>query len=506
MNKLNTFYKKIITSLGLHVDDDGYVYVGEGRNKQLMNIKGKMLALPTKANIDSMLVLNDKGVAEVVKELYNPLRESAIKSQNESLTITKDFIEIKLGFTFYAIGELLLQIIRASNLQKNAGPDILTFLNKVGNVKTKAIKELVDDASIDKWAKLYQKYSNNNTYLTIYVTKNSKTHDGTKYNRVAALDSKLYGDLLEVNEDKTLEGEKLRTKDIAIYKAIFELLLEGIESNDNTIKIGSNDVECPGFVALMTLYVTLANRLNNINNQVKFINSDQSIKLEIPLEDITIEQLNNLAEFKSELEMIPNNMVHVNKQQQPQQVVQQPSVPVHKVEAPVINSTHQQYTQQHSVPTISKAEPVQQVQQQVVHNPVPYNQTLTQAQSASGSVTDKLKAKLANDPSNMNMITLINTARQNAIQQQQAMLPVQNINPMVQQLQQQPQQMVYVNGIPTVSPLGVLQQVNMAPVGVMPNQVLQQVPVQGINLAGNPYQNVMPTTNMYNNVLVPRIG
>ena len=73
-NDFIEFYKSVLDSIGLvKYTDDGFIYIPRDDNmKDLVNINGKMLVLPTKDNIDSLVVKKEDGSLEVTKLLINP--------------------------------------------------------------------------------------------------------------------------------------------------------------------------------------------------------------------------------------------------------------------------------------------------------------------------------------------------------------------------------------------------------------------------------------------------
>ena len=132
-NDFIEFYKSVLDSIGLvKYTDDGFIYIPRDDNmKDLVNINGKMLVLPTKDNIDSLVVKKEDGSLEVTKILFNPLKESVNRGNSVSLSRVKTWIEKKLAFTVAAVGEMLLILASDKQMQKDTGLEINKLLFSV---------------------------------------------------------------------------------------------------------------------------------------------------------------------------------------------------------------------------------------------------------------------------------------------------------------------------------------------------------------------------------------
>lgn len=306
-NDFIEFYKTIIDSIGvIKYTDDGYLYVPEedGR-KSLININGKMLVLPTKENIESLVVKRDDGSLEVTKILFNPLKESVNRGNSVSLSRLKGWIEKKLSFDLACVGEMLLILASEPKMQKDTGLEINKFLSSITEAMNSNIKEIVDSTSREKWGSLYKKTFEKNTgFLTLFIHKLYKI-EGEKYNRATILGSDVYTELLKASKDKPVLGVNLRNKDITVFKLLFEYLLEGLDKEHETIAIGSNDNECAAFISLLKTYIKVSNRLNKIADLVKFTNGEiyDAFYSEVK---ITVEDLDNIERFKSQYTLVPD--------------------------------------------------------------------------------------------------------------------------------------------------------------------------------------------------------
>ena len=382
-NDFIQFYKDVIDSIGaIKYTDDGFIYVPEedGR-KTLININGKMLVLPTKDNISSLVVKKDDGSLEVTKVLFNPLKESVNRGNSVSLSRVKNWIEKKLSFNLACVGEMLLILASDKRMQKDTGLEINKFLSSITEAMNNNIKEIVDATSREKWAALYKKtFEKDSSFLTLFINKLYKI-EGEKYNRATILGSDVYSELLKASKDKPVVGVNLRNKDITVFKLIFEYLLDGLSKDNETIAIGSNDNECAAFISLLKMYIKIGNRINKIGELIKFVNGEiyDAFYNEIK---ITIDDLDNIERFKSQYVIVPDEHEAERYNNTPQSTTS--SVVNNK---PQIQATH-------NIPTMNVQRPAQS--QYVEPEPVkpepvvPYNEPLTtteqiQATSNSGA-------------------------------------------------------------------------------------------------------------------------
>ncbi|MCI4435310.1 MAG: hypothetical protein JHC33_00680, partial [Ignisphaera sp.] len=298
------FYKRVLNSMGLPVDEDGYIYTSSADDKMMLTVNGKPLVLPTKEHLNTLLATNESGDIELTKIPYNPLNENVIKGDTESLKRTKLIIEKKLGGALAVAGELLLTLASNTALQKKTTMELNKFLGNINSAQNPGIKKLVDDASLDAWAKIY-----NNSIITpkgafsIFLKK-SGTYEGVKYNRLATAESVIYTYLLEAVKDVPLYGVKLRNKDITIFRLIFEFLLPDMDSK-HTIHIGSNDNESPGFISLFKLFIKIATRTNEIIKSLSFVNESLANEGVLPI-TVSYDELDLLSKYKNDLLSIPS--------------------------------------------------------------------------------------------------------------------------------------------------------------------------------------------------------
>ena len=99
----------------------------------------------------------------------------------------------------------------------------------------------------------------------------------------------VYDTLLEAVPETPMFGTKLRKKDIAMFKLIFEYLFP-VRTKHNTVEEGSSDPEAPGFVSLMSLYIKQTQILINTFEELKAIDQEYYDKGKIDMQ-VTLEEI-----------------------------------------------------------------------------------------------------------------------------------------------------------------------------------------------------------------------
>lgn len=476
------FYKQVLASISIGVDDNGYCYFQTDSAKTHIVLDGgKNLVLPTENNIKNIYVKDNNGNPVSTKVLYNPLNEDVIKGDSLSLIRTKHSIERIYGLHFHLVGTVLLELASNPKLQEQTVTVLNKFLSGLTQLGLNAkVKDLVDDMTKDIWIKLYKKYSGHAVGLfQVHLKKKGKKH-GESYNRLAVLTSEVYDALIEADENKEDKvcGIKVRRKDVKVCKFLFEYILGNVDEELHTVSLGSNDSESPTFIALYSLYLKLTARTNKIIKALKFMAED--VYDSVYVKDLMdVEVLHDLEKFKSELQDIPSDIdinrqgtELANQQAQPQQAV-----------APQVQQAVQQ--------AVQPVQP-QPVQQGYPTQPVPVNTY----QPEEGGHNALLEALAKNGMNPSNPLTAIPTmpiayAQQSPLRQGANMLPA------IEQVQQQnAQQQAWANyfmqqqQMPQMPPQNFPpQQMGYPPQGAM---AYPQQPPMGYQQPYPPQQNFYP--------------
>lgn len=303
---LSDFYTRVLNSIGLVVDDEGFIKIKSGKDTILLTASGKQMVLPTKEHIGSMLGTDEHGKVVAVKVPYNPLYETAIRGDGVSLLKTKYAIENAFVMKIGIAGYMLLAVLSDPELQKNTSLALSKFISETVNVAGPGTKKLVDDTMVNNWEKLFAQADKIDGFINIHLKKNGIS-DGIKYTRLAVMSFPVYDSLLEAVPDTPMYGTKLRKKDIAMFKLIFEYLFP-VRTKHNTVEEGSSDPEAPGFVSLMALYIKQTQILMNTFEELKSIDQEYYDKGKIDMQ-VTLEEILTASNvWKTEVLKVPNDM------------------------------------------------------------------------------------------------------------------------------------------------------------------------------------------------------
>lgn len=307
MSSLIDFYQQVIENIGLHVDEDGYIYnTGSDDDKIIITNDGKPMVLPTREHIRNIYTKNEDGEMVISKSLFNPLNEDVVKGDSPSFKKLKLFIERRLSLTFYLVGKGLLILADNKNLQRKTNLEINKFLASISEANGKGIKSVVDGKTLEAWDKLYTNSLKKPGGIFNIVVKKQGKYESEVYNRLAILGSALYDEILELDKEGLAYDVKLRNKDILVFKRLFEYMLPDLDDN-GTVNVGSNDDICPAFITLMTMYVKLQAKWNKIVSQIKDV--DKTLESSCYVSNlITIRELEDLDIYTSDLKTIPNEI------------------------------------------------------------------------------------------------------------------------------------------------------------------------------------------------------
>ena len=325
------FYTEVLLSLGLVVDDEGFIYIkGSSKNVLLMS-NGKPMVLPTENHLETLLDKDEDGKFVIKKIPFNVLNENSIKGDSASLTKVKTIVENRIAFGISVAGSLLLQLASNNELQRKYGNITLNkFLGELNSVKKPNMKTIVDEKMIESWSKIYSDSGNSKEKIVSVFLKKQGKYDNTTYNRLAVMDSPIYLSLLSMDKNNdTLCGVRLRNKDMDVFKLILEFLLPQMDKN-NLINIGSKDNTSPGFIALFTLYIDVSEKILKVIEDLKELDKDYYDTAYYSI-SITKDMLTQLGVYASELRKVPNDselQMEVTKK-----VTQPTQQPVHTSQA-----------------------------------------------------------------------------------------------------------------------------------------------------------------------------
>ena len=260
--KILDFYKKILTSVGLEVNDEGFVGVKTDNKFTPLTRTGKCMVLPTTDHLDTLYSTVD-GETVVTKELFNPLVENAIKNTTPSIDVLKDAVAHVLGFGVVGAGKLMLLAGASQKSQTGSDYKVVEFLAKCSEAKKNGVRKAIDNTSVSTWMSLN---TTSDCIPTIFLKKGGKI-GGEKYNRVATIKFSLYNELVNIGKDNIIRGVKLRKKDVVVFKLLFEELMP--LNKDGILTLGSNCGTVPAFDSLMRAYLAVGKPIFKLFKSLK---------------------------------------------------------------------------------------------------------------------------------------------------------------------------------------------------------------------------------------------
>lgn len=305
-SSLLDFYKDVLDSLGLVVDDDGFIYIKGSKKNILLMVNSKPLVLPNKEQLNSVLEQDEDGKFIVTKIPFNILNENTIRGDSSSLTKAKTIIENRLICGIVTAGLMIIKLASDTKLQKKySNLDLNILLGEFSKAKNANTKQLIDDKTISNWENMYSATNDpNKKIISVYIKKAGKFNK-VSYNRMAVLDSPLYDQLKVADKDNCIvNGVKLRNKDIIVFKLILEYLLPELV-NSSSINVPSSDSDAPGFISLFSLYIQASDKILKTLSALQELDKEYYDTAYYKI-TVTPEMLDSISVYKSELRNIPN--------------------------------------------------------------------------------------------------------------------------------------------------------------------------------------------------------
>ena len=347
--KLGEFYEKLVTSMGLKLNEQKQLFVNSERSGNLpLLIDGKPVYLPTKENVKNCIDIVD-GRSVLKYHLFHPLQESAIKGENKSFMKFKDFIERNINYTFAVLGEVLFNIL-ADNDIEITDVTMLELIDMLNEYKAPGLKKLIDENTVKVWVDLYKKImlmDSHELFIHYYVKRGGKIGD-KRYNRVGVISYPVLETLLPANVKKEKPYNiKFRNKDINAIKVYHEFTFKkGVDELIEGIQFGSTNKIAPGTITLLTIYDWTKEMINSAIDVIKTADVDTDLLEEIKLPDLpwTVEEIEQIIDsLKIEIKEIPTEeelLLSGPKQEEPANVIQNNNQPaVQQVNQAVTNNT-----------------------------------------------------------------------------------------------------------------------------------------------------------------------
>lgn len=309
MSKLLKFYTDALSVADLAVDDKGNVsggvFSGELRDA---TIDGRRLVLPTYENLRR----TDTGSFIC----FHALKENVIRRGESKVMLAIRTWATRRAFTTMAalLTETLTLALDNSKHTK-LSPDQASFIKCLGDVDATSLKNLVDILSS------CTKVNATHPGLSIFVrrpgprigvesrrVRRVATMSFPLYERIAELFEQDFGEKIKlpkgqkhIREKRTINDVEIRKSDVALFKVLFELVIDNIQSKNHWICETDSDIG-PTFVALLQTvkkFATIATGVAQLFENV--FNDAQQIKYNLDW----CETLDNLSSLSSEIDHIP---------------------------------------------------------------------------------------------------------------------------------------------------------------------------------------------------------
>lgn len=304
---LRQILRKLLTSLGVEVNDNGTLESKEitvnRKKKSSVTLKltdGRVLLFPT-----NKVLKNIDASKEMV---FNPILENVKGSDTESYKLLSTLVGNNLKSRCL---ELSVWLIHAINKLDNTNfGGILEFINKASLISNEFNITKISKKSVDEIIKFIQSTKDGDVRLFNMISKRMYTKDNVTYKRGVVITSPLYDHLKSIYKDEvkeyTVNGVKINAYILNMVLLLIETIIPDIGKSGRMVAV-SDDNYYPSFIALMELYGDVMKNMRNIYNDIKTCIPGGTL-LDYEVECLNKDELSNLKEIKSELEVIPSEL------------------------------------------------------------------------------------------------------------------------------------------------------------------------------------------------------
>jgi hypothetical protein len=307
-----TFYKNVLEAAGAVVDSKDRVQVSFGSENTIPFLVGeKQLVLPTQKHMTS-------DQSDVV--LFHPCKENALAGESKVLARLREAFNTNLNMKIEILLRTLLDIGTEQRTPEKLRPHHIEAL--------KVFKD-ADKHSIDFFERLTKAMNKDESksFVHIYL-KPRAVLNGKNYRKAAVVYFPIYEELEKHTDEKTFLGVKFRKKDIALFKAMMEMLFPDIAKTNHYSRGDLSEV-APSLDALLRGVLAVAEPINEICEIFSSLNEEFK---DLEIASDWVDDLDNMRQFASEIRMIPmqagnEGVSEIQYQtQQPQQAPVQPQV------------------------------------------------------------------------------------------------------------------------------------------------------------------------------------
>ena len=248
MSKVIEFYKQILSLGSLVCDKDGLVSAIVEDMSVPFTVKGKRLALPTKANMGK--------VPDVC--IFHPLSENFLRGESDVMQKYRSAINIRLNYVIGCMMGELLTLITSTGEHQKLSPDQSELLSLVHQADEETLNRFMKiSEAIKKSAMTGDK---DKAFVNIYLKKTANIK-GKVYKRGAIVSFPFYKELIK--KEKTGYGVTLRNKDREAIQKLIEFIIPGIEVDDGYNQGSGGDIS-PFLESLLKGVIGIAANINTI--------------------------------------------------------------------------------------------------------------------------------------------------------------------------------------------------------------------------------------------------
>lgn len=248
MSKVIEFYKQILSLGSLVTDSDGLVSAMVEDMSVPFTVKGKRLALPTRANMGKVPDLC----------IFHPLSENFLRGESDVMMKYRSAINIRLNYVIGCMMGELLTLITSTGEHQKLTPDQSELLSLVHQADEETLNRFLKISEAIK--KSAMSGDKDKAFVNIYLKKTANIK-GKVYKRGAIVSFPFYKELMK--KEKTVYGVTLRNKDRDAIQKLMEFIVPGIDVDDSYNQGSGGDIS-PFLDALLKGVIGIASNINTI--------------------------------------------------------------------------------------------------------------------------------------------------------------------------------------------------------------------------------------------------
>lgn len=235
--KLLDSYETLLTSLDIRVEEGGALT--HDITDTPIIIEGKRLTFPSNE------VLKDLNSKQIVA--FHPLSENVYANMSQVLVQLRYMVSAKLHRIISGMGYVLSNCVVNAAAHNELSDNQMKIIAPLSNVDSSFLSkyvDLVDSLEVQGDPRL----------VSLYVKRGGELKD-KKYTRMVGVSFPLIEHIM-TTDDPVINGVKFRKKDIAILRALFDIVIPNAGTFDY-YSVGSNSPVAPYLMALLKAYANV---------------------------------------------------------------------------------------------------------------------------------------------------------------------------------------------------------------------------------------------------------